>query len=139
MRHKKGGVESLTPLLLRKKKLGSTECRLSISLARGSPLARGSGQGTVIDRLIEWGASAASFRPLPMFLADIHGIHINFVLVPSLRVRNLDIVPAHLPLSHKPVLCKGPVFQAIRPPPLPRIIMPLVPKLYCDLQSKGWC
>lgn len=73
---------------------------------------------------------------LPVPLRDINGIHINAIPEPPLCVFNFDIVPAHLSLAHKPALGKGPILETIRPPPLSRLIMPLVPELNGNLTPK---
>lgn len=73
---------------------------------------------------------------LPVPLRDINGIGINAIPEPPLCVFNFDIVPAHLSLAHKPVLSKRPILETIRPPPLSRLIMPLVPELNGNLIPK---
>ncbi len=70
-----------------------------------------------------------------MSLADLHSVHINPALEPTLAVFNLHIIPAHLPLPHQTILSKRPVLQSICAPPLARLILPLVPKLHSDLRG----
>jgi hypothetical protein len=72
---------------------------------------------------------------LPMLLRDFHSVHIDTVLEPPFCVRNLDVVAAHLPLSHPAVLRKRPVFEAVGSPPLAGLIVPFVPELYSDLNT----
>jgi hypothetical protein len=70
-----------------------------------------------------------------MLLADIDCIHIDTFLVPARLIVDTHVVGAHLPLPHQSVLCKRPVLEAVRPPPLAGRIVPLVPELDCDLVS----
>jgi len=77
-----------------------------------------------------------SANPSPMCLRDVYRINIfNVLSKPPLTVLQNDIVPAHLPLPHSPVLGEGPVFKAIASLPLQAVtgILILVPKLHGDL------
>jgi hypothetical protein len=70
-----------------------------------------------------------------MLLRDIDSIDIDSIFEPPLFRRDLNIIPAHLPLSHPAILCKRPVFEAIATLPLHSImfVLVLVPELDCDL------
>jgi len=70
---------------------------------------------------------------LPVLLTDINSIDIHAVLEPPLLDRDADVVPAHLSLPHQPVVGESPVLQAVGPPPLAVLVVPLVPELNCDL------
>lgn len=72
-----------------------------------------------------------------MPLAYVDRVHVDAVLEPTLPVGDLDVVAAHLPLAHQAVVGKGPVLQAVRPPPLPFLVVPLVPELDGDLKAVG--
>lgn len=72
---------------------------------------------------------------LPVLLADLDRIHVDAVLEPALLVGDLDVVPAHLPLPHQAVVGKRPVLEPVGPPPLARLVVPLVPELDGDLES----
>jgi hypothetical protein len=71
----------------------------------------------------------------PMLLRDINSIDIDSILEPALFRQDLNIIPAHLPLSHATILCKRPVLEAITPLPLHAImfVLVLIPELDCDL------
>ena len=71
-----------------------------------------------------------------MLLRNFNCIHIDSVREPSLLVRDLDIVPAHLALPHQPIICKGPILKAVSSPPLARLVVPFIPKLHSDLASE---
>lgn len=92
-----------------------------------------------------------------MKLANLDYVHVDAILEPalytnfSLRFRihnkvtqrpgtltgfiNLDIVTAHLPLTHLSVFCESPVFKAIASFPLHAIVgvLELIPELHSDL------
>lgn len=70
----------------------------------------------------------------PMLLGDLHHINIHALLEPPLVVSNLDVVAAHLPLSHPTVFREGPIFEAIASVPLACFVMEFVPKLYSNLE-----
>lgn len=72
-----------------------------------------------------------------MLFFDGNRVDVNSILKPSFLVRYLDVVAAHLPLAHESVLGKRPVLQAVRPPPLAALVVPLVPELDRNL-SLGW-
>lgn len=76
-------------------------------------------------------------RHLPVLLTDLNSIHIDSILEPSLILSNLHVVRAVLPLLHEAVLRERPVLETIRPPPLARGIIPLVPELDGDLYTKS--
>lgn len=71
-----------------------------------------------------------------MLLSNDHFIHIHTIFKPPLLIRNFHIIPIHLPLPHASIRREGPVFQPISTPPLPGGIVPFVPKLNCDLESR---
>lgn len=68
-----------------------------------------------------------------MLFRDVHLIDVDAVFKPPLIIRNLQIITAHLSLPHQSILRKRPVFKTVRPPPLARLIVPLVPKLHGNL------
>lgn len=68
-----------------------------------------------------------------MPLRDVDRVDVDAVLEPTLRVRDSDVVAAHLPLPHQSVLCKRPVLEPVRAPPLACVVVPLVPELDGDL------
>jgi len=70
----------------------------------------------------------------PMLLRDIDNIDIDSILEPALFGRDLNIVPAHLPLPHPTILCKRPVLEAITTLPLHFImaVLVLIPELDSD-------
>ena len=74
-------------------------------------------------------------RTSPMLLRDQNLIHIHPLHKPPLLIRDLDIIPTHLPLPHPPILRKSPILKTIRPPPLARGIMPLIPELDGNLDQ----
>ena len=89
-------------------------------------------------------ANVASSRPSqhpthqqqsPMLLRDIDSIDIDSILEPALFGRDLNIVPAHLPLPHSTILCKSPILQAITTLPLHSVmaVLVLIPELDSDL------
>lgn len=80
----------------------------------------------------EWHYPNPLFKS-PMLLTNIHGVDIHPILEPPLLVRELDIVPAHLPFPHEAIVGEGPVLQPICPPPLTGLVVPFVPELYCNL------
>lgn len=80
--------------------------------------------------LIDWLGDIAS---LPVLLVDLDLIHIHAFCEPSLTVCNLDIVSTHLSLTHASIVGKCPILETIRTPPLMFFIVPLIPKLYCNL------
>ena len=72
---------------------------------------------------------------LPMSLSNVNSVHIHPVHEPPVSLRNLDIIPAHLPLSHAAILRKRPVLEAITTLPLHSVIsvLVLIPELDSDL------
>jgi hypothetical protein len=86
---------------------------------------------------IPGGAGGTSrIKNLPMLLLDVDAIDVHAILVPPLLVRDPDVVPAHLPLPHQPVVRERPVLQPVGPPPLPGLVVPLVPELHGDLVAR---
>lgn len=71
-----------------------------------------------------------------MLFINLDFIHINSILIPPLFIRDFNIIPAHLPLSHPSILSERPVFKSISPPPLTGGVVPFVPELHCDLFRK---
>lgn len=69
----------------------------------------------------------------PMLFSDGDRIHIHAISEPPVRLFDFDVVPTHLSLAHQAVVRKSPIFKAIRPPPLSRLIMPLIPELNGNL------
>jgi hypothetical protein len=65
--------------------------------------------------------------------SNLHCVDVNVTLEPSLLIRNLDVIAAHLPLLHEAVLIKSPVLEAVAAPPLVIIIMELIPELDSNL------
>jgi hypothetical protein len=97
-------------------------------------------QNGVIDLELAATSSGVSLKPsqannneLPMLLLDGNFIHINTLFEPSLVISKLRIVPTHLPLPHPSVFCERPILKAVGSPPLACFIIPLVPKLHCNL------
>lgn len=72
---------------------------------------------------------------LPMRLGDIHFIDIHSLLEPPLSFLDLDIIPAHLPLTHPTIFRKSPILKTIASLPLHPVtaILVLVPELHGDL------
>jgi hypothetical protein len=70
-----------------------------------------------------------------MLLRDVYSVDINTLLEPPFRIRDLDVVPAHLTLAHPAVCREGPVFKTIGAIPLPSCIVPFVPELNCNLRN----
>lgn len=70
-----------------------------------------------------------------MLFTNCNLIDIHPVLEPPLRLGNLDIVPAHLPLAHPAILGERPVLEPVAPLPLQGVVLVLVliPELYGDL------
>ena len=70
-----------------------------------------------------------------MLLRDINSIDIDPILEPALFGRDLNIIPAHLPLPHPAILRKRPVLEAITTLPLHFImaVLVLIPELDSDL------
>lgn len=69
-----------------------------------------------------------------MLLRDVDSIHVHPILEPTLFLRDLDIIAAHLPLPHSTILREGPVFEPVASLPLHPIVLVLVlvPKLHCN-------
>jgi hypothetical protein len=63
---------------------------------------------------------------------NVNSIHIYPVHKPPLLLRNLDIIPAHLPLPHLAIGGKSPVLKSVAPLPLHsiRAILIFVPELH---------
>ena len=80
--------------------------------------------------------TAHQLRKLPMLLSDHHLVNIHTILKPPLLIRNFHIIPTHLSLPHSSIRCKRPILETVRTPPLPGGIVPLVPKLDCDLEFR---
>lgn len=55
---------------------------------------------------------------LPVLLVNWYSVYIDTFFEPPFMVRKLDIIPAHLSLSHAAILRKGPVFESVGSPPL---------------------
>lgn len=70
-----------------------------------------------------------------MLLRNIDSIDIDAILEPALFGRDLNIISAHLPLSHPTILCKRPILQAITTLPLHSVmaVLVLIPELDSDL------
>lgn len=69
-----------------------------------------------------------------MSLGNLHRVHINSILEPTLSLADLDVVTTHLSLAHLAVLGKGPVFETITPHPLSGLdVFELIPELHRDL------
>jgi len=69
-----------------------------------------------------------------MRFGNLHGIHINALLEPSLGLANLDVVTAHLSLAHLAIFGKSPVFESVTSHPLACIgVLELIPELHGNL------
>lgn len=70
-----------------------------------------------------------------MLFRNIDSIDVDSILEPALLGRDLNIIPAHLPLSHPTILRERPVLETITTLPLHSImaVLILIPELDCDL------
>jgi hypothetical protein len=70
-----------------------------------------------------------------MLLGDINLVHIYSFYEPPVTLRQLDVIPAHLPLPHPPILSERPILKSVTALPLHTVfhILVLVPELDRDL------
>jgi hypothetical protein len=62
----------------------------------------------------------------PMLLQDIHDIDIHSISEPAVLFQKLNVISAHLPLTHPAIFCERPILEAIASLPLHPIVLILV-------------
>ena len=69
-----------------------------------------------------------------MRFGNLHRVHVDALLEPSLGLADLDVITAHLSLAHLAILGKSPVFETITSRPLASLgVLELVPELHSNL------
>jgi hypothetical protein len=69
-----------------------------------------------------------------MRFGNLHRVHVNALLEPSLVLTDFNVVTTHLSLAHLAIFGKSPIFETITSDPLARLgMLELIPELNGDL------